>query len=161
MLLSLHNTCLSLSILSQIRVGTTNENRGKAFVVYEDIYDAKNALDHLNGFNVCGRYLVSPFLPLSIHQLIPTETHSPSQVKSDSSIHPSFLPLLPSSHPLSLPNPLTPSHSLVYPPLQVVLYYQPEKQQKRMDIEKQRKEVEELRKMVETGKDTTAAAGKA
>jgi pre-mRNA branch site protein p14 len=26
--------------------------------VYEDIYDAKNALDHLSGFNVCGRYLI-------------------------------------------------------------------------------------------------------
>lgn len=24
----------------------------------QDIYDAKNALDHLSGFNVCGRYLV-------------------------------------------------------------------------------------------------------
>jgi pre-mRNA branch site protein p14 len=27
-------------------------------VVYEDIYDAKNACDHLSGFNVGGRYLV-------------------------------------------------------------------------------------------------------
>jgi pre-mRNA branch site protein p14 len=27
-------------------------------VVYEDIYDAKNAVDHLSGFNVCGRYLI-------------------------------------------------------------------------------------------------------
>ena len=27
-------------------------------MVYEDIYDAKNAVDHLSGFNVCGRYLV-------------------------------------------------------------------------------------------------------
>ena len=26
--------------------------------MYEDIYDAKNAVDHLSGFNVCGRYLV-------------------------------------------------------------------------------------------------------
>ncbi len=26
--------------------------------MYEDIYDAKNALDHLSGFNVCGRYLI-------------------------------------------------------------------------------------------------------
>jgi pre-mRNA branch site protein p14 len=26
--------------------------------VYEDIYDAKNAVDHLSGFNVCGRYLI-------------------------------------------------------------------------------------------------------
>ena len=32
--------------------------RGSAFVVYEDVYDAKNAVDHLNGFNVNGRYLV-------------------------------------------------------------------------------------------------------
>lgn len=26
--------------------------------MYEDIYDAKNAVEHLSGFNVCGRYLV-------------------------------------------------------------------------------------------------------
>ena len=38
--------------------GDKNDTRGTAFVVYEDIYDAKNAVDHLSGFNVCGRYLV-------------------------------------------------------------------------------------------------------
>lgn len=38
--------------------GDKQDTRGTAFVVYEDIYDAKNALDHLSGFNVCGRYLV-------------------------------------------------------------------------------------------------------
>jgi pre-mRNA branch site protein p14 len=27
-------------------------------VVYEDIYDAKNAVDHLSGFNVANRYLI-------------------------------------------------------------------------------------------------------
>jgi pre-mRNA branch site protein p14 len=27
-------------------------------VVYEDIYDAKNALEHLSGFNVSNRYLI-------------------------------------------------------------------------------------------------------
>ena len=27
-------------------------------MIYEDIYDAKNAVDHLSGFNVCGRYLI-------------------------------------------------------------------------------------------------------
>lgn len=27
-------------------------------MVYEDIFDAKNACDHLSGFNVCNRYLV-------------------------------------------------------------------------------------------------------
>jgi len=31
---------------------------GTAFIVYEDIYDAKSAVDHLSGFNVGGRYLV-------------------------------------------------------------------------------------------------------
>lgn len=34
------------------------DTRGTAFVVYEDIYDAKAAVDHLSGFNVGGRYLV-------------------------------------------------------------------------------------------------------
>ncbi|CAH2238239.1 splicing factor 3B subunit 6 [Pararge aegeria] len=44
--------------IRQIRVGNTPESRGTAFVVYEDIFDAKNACDHLSGFNVCNRYLV-------------------------------------------------------------------------------------------------------
>uniref|UniRef100_T1ILL3 RRM domain-containing protein n=1 Tax=Strigamia maritima TaxID=126957 RepID=T1ILL3_STRMM len=44
--------------IRQIRAGNTPETRGTAFVVYEDIYDAKNACDHLSGFNVCNRYLV-------------------------------------------------------------------------------------------------------
>ena len=34
------------------------KTKGTAFVVYEDIYDAKNAVDHLNGFNVAGKYLI-------------------------------------------------------------------------------------------------------
>jgi pre-mRNA branch site protein p14 len=43
----------------QIRLGNKDKDtRGTAFVVYEDIYDAKAALDHLSGFNVGGRYLV-------------------------------------------------------------------------------------------------------
>ena len=43
----------------QIRVGDkSSDTRGTAFVVYEDIYDAKAAVDHLSGFNVGGRYLV-------------------------------------------------------------------------------------------------------
>jgi len=44
--------------IRQIRVGNKPETRGTAFVVYEDIFDAKNAVDHLSGFNVCGRYLI-------------------------------------------------------------------------------------------------------
>ncbi|TKR79984.1 hypothetical protein L596_014124 [Steinernema carpocapsae] len=42
----------------QIRIGNTPETRGTAFVVYEDIFDAKNACEHLSGFNVSNRYLV-------------------------------------------------------------------------------------------------------
>uniref|UniRef100_H9H5Z7 Splicing factor 3b subunit 6 n=1 Tax=Monodelphis domestica TaxID=13616 RepID=H9H5Z7_MONDO len=42
--------------IRQIRVGNTPETRGTAYVVYEDIFDAKNACDHLSGFNVCNRY---------------------------------------------------------------------------------------------------------
>merc|ERR1719330_1091278 len=42
----------------QIRLGDKRDTRGTAFVIYEDIYDAKSAVDHLSGFNVLGRYLV-------------------------------------------------------------------------------------------------------
>merc|ERR1711981_604111 len=44
--------------IRQIRVGNQPETRGTAYVVYEDIYDAKNACEHLSGFNVLGRYLI-------------------------------------------------------------------------------------------------------
>ena len=42
----------------QIRVGDKKDTRGTAFVIYEDIYDAKSAVDHLSGFAVGGRYLI-------------------------------------------------------------------------------------------------------
>ena len=43
----------------QIRLGNKDKDtRGTAFVIYEDIYDAKAAVDHLSGFNVGGRYLI-------------------------------------------------------------------------------------------------------
>lgn len=38
--------------------GSTKETRGTAYVAYEDIYDAKQAADHLSGFNVQNRYLI-------------------------------------------------------------------------------------------------------
>ena len=42
----------------QIRVGVDRETKGTAYVVYDDIYDAKTACEHLSGFNVLGRYLI-------------------------------------------------------------------------------------------------------
>merc|ERR1719274_164897 len=44
--------------IRQIRKGNAPDTKGTCFVVYDDIYDAKNAMDHLSGFNVAGRYLV-------------------------------------------------------------------------------------------------------
>ncbi|KAL1917709.1 uncharacterized protein VTP21DRAFT_3543 [Calcarisporiella thermophila] len=44
--------------IRQIRVGNAENTRGTAYVVYEDIFDAKNACEHLQGFNIMGRYLV-------------------------------------------------------------------------------------------------------
>lgn len=38
--------------IRQIRLGSNKETRGTAYVVYEDIFDAKTAVDHLSGFNV-------------------------------------------------------------------------------------------------------------
>jgi len=42
----------------QIRIGNEGKTRGTAYVVYEDIFDAKAAFDGLNGFNFGNRYLV-------------------------------------------------------------------------------------------------------
>jgi RNA recognition motif-containing protein len=42
----------------QIRQGISNNTKGTAFVVYEDVMDAKQACDKLNGFNFQNRYLV-------------------------------------------------------------------------------------------------------
>lgn len=45
--------------IRQIRLGDPEnaKTKGTAFVVYEDILDAKNAVDHLSGFSIGGRYL--------------------------------------------------------------------------------------------------------
>ena len=47
-----------LTSRSQIRQGIANNTKGTAFVVYEDVMDAKSACDKLNGFNFQNRYLV-------------------------------------------------------------------------------------------------------
>ncbi|GAA5989346.1 hypothetical protein JCM10908_001271 [Rhodotorula pacifica] len=44
--------------IRQVRRGTEGKAKGTAFVVYEDVMDAKNAFDHLNGFHLMDRYLV-------------------------------------------------------------------------------------------------------
>ena len=44
--------------IRQIRLGDKKDTRGTAYVVYEDIYDAKQAVEHLSGFNVANRYLI-------------------------------------------------------------------------------------------------------
>lgn len=44
--------------IRQIRQGIASNTKGTAFVVYEDVMDAKSACDKLNGFNFQNRYLV-------------------------------------------------------------------------------------------------------
>ncbi|KAJ5102826.1 pre-mRNA branch site protein p14 [Penicillium argentinense] len=44
--------------IRQVRQGIANNTKGTAFVVYEDVHDAKQACDKLNGFNFQNRYLV-------------------------------------------------------------------------------------------------------
>lgn len=50
--------CAALIDSTCLRRGSTKETRGTAYVVYEDIYDAKTAVEHLSGFNVANRYLI-------------------------------------------------------------------------------------------------------
>ncbi|XP_010424176.1 PREDICTED: splicing factor 3B subunit 6-like protein [Camelina sativa] len=44
--------------IRQIRIGCDKATKGTAFVVYDNIYDAKRAVDHLTGFQVANRYLI-------------------------------------------------------------------------------------------------------
>ncbi|KAG6825385.1 hypothetical protein H0H92_003857, partial [Tricholoma furcatifolium] len=44
--------------IRQIRIGNEQKTKGTAFVVFDDVMDAKNALDHLNGFHLQERYIV-------------------------------------------------------------------------------------------------------
>ncbi|CDR42933.1 hypothetical protein NBRC10512_003971 [Rhodotorula toruloides] len=44
--------------IRQVRLGTEGKAKGTAYVVYEDVMDAKTAFDHLNGFHLMDRYLV-------------------------------------------------------------------------------------------------------
>ncbi|GAA97995.1 uncharacterized protein L969DRAFT_46396 [Mixia osmundae IAM 14324] len=44
--------------IRQIRLGSAQKTRGTAYVVMEDIYDAKAAYENLNGFHLQERYLV-------------------------------------------------------------------------------------------------------
>uniref|UniRef100_A0A0W0EZ88 Putative PEBP-like protein n=1 Tax=Moniliophthora roreri TaxID=221103 RepID=A0A0W0EZ88_MONRR len=44
--------------IRQIRIGNEAKTKGTAFVVFDDVMDAKNALDHLNGFHLQERYIV-------------------------------------------------------------------------------------------------------
>jgi pre-mRNA branch site protein p14 len=43
--------------IRQVRIGTTKETKGTAFVVYFDTTEAKAAMEALSGFNVESRYL--------------------------------------------------------------------------------------------------------
>ncbi|KAL9657864.1 hypothetical protein ABK040_009452 [Willaertia magna] len=43
--------------IRQIRLGNSNKTKGSAYVIYEDIFDARDACENLSGFNVGGRYL--------------------------------------------------------------------------------------------------------
>ncbi|OAA48690.1 pre-mRNA branch site protein p14 [Metarhizium rileyi] len=44
--------------IRQVRQGISTSTKGTAFVVYEDVMDAKQACDKLNGYNFQSRYLV-------------------------------------------------------------------------------------------------------
>lgn len=60
--------------------GTSKETRGTAYIVYDDIYDAKTACDHLSGFNVANRYLIVLYYnPLRKNQKV-SKSPSPRRV---------------------------------------------------------------------------------
>ncbi len=63
------------TFFSQVRQGIANNTKGTAFVVYEDVMDAKQACDKLNGFNFQSRYLVGTYF------IIPARRWTPSKLR--------------------------------------------------------------------------------
>jgi hypothetical protein len=51
----------SLWARSPFRAASDHSRAGTAFVVYEDLSDAKSAFEHLNGFHLQERYIVLLF----------------------------------------------------------------------------------------------------
>jgi len=49
---------LVLLVIVIFVIGISTNTKGTAYVVYEDVMDAKSACDKLNGFNFQNRYLV-------------------------------------------------------------------------------------------------------
>lgn len=47
--------------IRQVRIGDAPQTRGTAYVVFEEIGDARNALNNLNGFNLQDRYIIGAF----------------------------------------------------------------------------------------------------
>jgi pre-mRNA branch site protein p14 len=54
----MHEIFGKFGAIRQIRLGHAKATKGTAYVVYEDIFDAKTACEHLSGFNVANRYLI-------------------------------------------------------------------------------------------------------
>ncbi len=68
--------------IRQIRMGSSKATVGTAFVVYDDIFDAKNACDHLSGFSIKDRYLIVLYHQTS-KQLKKTDLDAKEQEVSD------------------------------------------------------------------------------
>lgn len=49
-------------------------------MVYDDIFDAKNAVDHLNGFNVAGRYFFPLFLLIIVGRYLIVLYYQPTKM---------------------------------------------------------------------------------
>ncbi|KAL7946413.1 pre-mRNA branch site protein p14 [Trichoderma barbatum] len=66
--------------IRQVRQGIAGNTKGTAFVVYEDVMDAKQACDKLNGFNFQNRYLVG-----ALQKKMPSSSAGRSSSSSSSS----------------------------------------------------------------------------
>lgn len=48
-------------VIRQVRLGNATSTKGKAYVVYESLPEARRALETLHGFSINGRFLVINF----------------------------------------------------------------------------------------------------
>ncbi|KAL1908481.1 hypothetical protein Sste5344_005787 [Sporothrix stenoceras] len=114
--------------IRQVRQGIANNTKGTAFVVYEDVMDAKQACDKLNGFNFQNRYLVVLYHQPDkmVKRACPSPYSSPARPSSSSKAAASPSPAkTPSKSPTKHHPKLAPSSPAKSSPARLVAFTSP------------------------------------
>ncbi|CAK8994503.1 Splicing factor 3B subunit 6-like protein (Pre-mRNA branch site p14-like protein) [Durusdinium trenchii] len=68
--------------IRQVRLGTSKKTRGTAFLVFEDILDAKNCVESMTGFKVGSQYVVVLYYKPKKIETVLQDEHARKEVEA-------------------------------------------------------------------------------